>query len=227
MTRGRGRHRQQLPTVKTVSGISLGTVATAGLALAVVAGSLQVLRLAVVASWLIALGLVAYSVRRTKRFNRELALQESMRRRDESLFTQQLTVLGESIKGLQAQMESMNAEASAMRAEIAQLQVEKAEADAIVREARAERAKAQLAEREAADQRLLTAAAFEAAAAVLHSFGSDGEAESGDWIDSWVASLRTAGELDLTMHDDTIEIDVDADEIAVDVVDEVPIAKIA
>ena len=227
MTRGRGRHRQQLPTVKTVSGISLGTVATAGLALAVVAGSLQVLRLAVVASWLIALGLVAYSVRRTKRFNSELALQESMRRRDESLFTQQLAVLGESIKGLQTQMETMHTEASAMRAEIAQLQVEKAEADAIVREARAERAKAQLAEREAADQRLLTAAAFEAAAAVLHSFGNDEDSDSGDWIDSWVASLRASGELDLTMHDDTLEIAVEADEVAVDVVDEVPIAKIA
>jgi membrane glycosyltransferase len=223
----RGRHRQQLPAVKTVSGISLGTVATAGLALAVVAGSLQVLRLAVIASWLIALGLVAYSVRRTRRFNRELALQESMRRRDESLFTQQLTVLGESIKGLQAQMEAMNSEAAAMRAQIATLQVEKAEADEIVRQARAERAKAQLAEREAADQRLLTAAAFEAAAAVLHSFGSDADSESGDWIDSWVASLRTSGELDLTMHDDTIEIDVDETEIAVDVLDELPIAKIA
>jgi hypothetical protein len=223
----RGRHRQQLPTVKTVSGVSLGTVATAGLALAVVAGSLQVLRLAVVASWLIALGLVAYSVRRGRRFNRELALQESMRRRDESLFTQQLTVLSESIKGLQAQMETMNAEAASMRSQIVQLQAEKAEADEIVRQARAERAKAQLAEREAADQRLLTAAAFEAAAAVLHSFGSDGDAESGDWIDSWVASLRASGELDLTMHDDTIEIDVDEAEVDVDVLDELPVAKIA
>jgi hypothetical protein len=227
MTRGRGRHRQQLPTVKTVSGISLGTVATAGLALAVVAGSLQVLRLAVVASWLIALGLVAYSVRRTRGFNRELALQESMRRRDESLFTQQLTELSASIKGLQTQMATMHAESAELRSEIAQLRVEKAEADEIVRQARAERAKAQLAEREAADQRLLTAAAFEAAAAVLHSFGSDADAESGDWIDSWVASLRTAGELDLTMHDDTIEIDVDEVEVTVDVLDELPVAKIA
>jgi hypothetical protein len=223
----RGRHRQQLPTVKTVSGVTVGTVATAGVVLALVSGDTQVLRLAVVASWLIALGLVAYSVRRGRQFNRELALQESMRRRDESLFTQQLTELSASIKGLQTQMTAMHAESVELRSEIAQLRVEKAEADEIVRQARAERAKAQLAEREAADQRLLTAAAFEAAAAVLHSFGSDADPDSGDWIDSWVASLRASGELDLTMHDDTIEIDVDDADMVVGVVDELPIAKSA
>ncbi|GAA0621782.1 hypothetical protein GCM10009547_25680 [Sporichthya brevicatena] len=223
----RGRHRQQLPTVKTVSGVSVGTVATAGVVLAVVSGDTQVLRLAVVASWLIALGLVADSVRRSRRYSRELALQESMRRRDESLFTQQLSVLSESIKSLQTQVETMNAESAELRAEVAQLRVEKAEADEIVRQARAERAKAQLAEREAADQRLLTAAAFEAAAAVLQSFGNGETEDSGDWIDAWVASLRTSGELDLTMHDDTIEIDLDSDEVAVDEVDNLPIVKIA
>ncbi|HUR74512.1 MAG TPA: hypothetical protein VMZ00_09555 [Sporichthya sp.] len=223
----RGRHRQQLPTVKTVSGVTVGTVATAGVVLAVLSGDTQVLRLAVVASWLIALGLVAHSVRRGRRFNRELALQESMRRRDESLFTQQLTELSASIKGLQTQMTAMHAESTSLRAEIAQLRVEKAEADEIVRQARAERAKAQLAEREAADQRLLTAAAFEAAAAVLQSFGNDdADSESGDWIDAWVASLRTSGELDLTMHDETIEIELEED-IVVGVLDELPIAKIA
>jgi regulator of replication initiation timing len=223
----RGRHRQQLPTVKTVSGVTVGTVATAGVVLAVVSGDTQVLRLAVVASWLIALGLVAHSVRRGRNFNRELALQESMRRRDESLFSQQLTELSASIKGLQGQMATMHAESAELRAEIAQLRTEKAESDEIVRQARAERAKAQLAEREASDQRLLTAAAFEAAAAVLQSFGSDeGDSESGDWIDAWVASLRTSGELDLTMHDETIELDLE-DEIVVGVVDELPIAKSA
>ncbi len=223
----RGRHRQQLPTVKTVSGVTVGTVATAGVVLAVVSGDTQVLRLAVVASWLIALGLVAHSVRRGRRFTRELALQESMRRRDESLFTQQLTILSESIKALQVQVSVMTTESAELRSEVAALRVEKAEADEIVRHARAERAKAQLAEREAADQRLLTAAAFEAAAAVLQSFGNNEEdTDSGDWIDAWVASLRTSGELDLTMHDDTIEIDVEG-ELTVDVVDEMPVAKIA
>jgi hypothetical protein len=223
----RGRHRQQLPTVKTVSGVTVGTVATAGLVLAVVSGDTQVLRLAVVASWLIALGLVAHSVRRGRNFNRELALQESMRRRDESLFSQQLTELSTSIKGLQSQMATMHSESAELRAEIAQLRTEKAESDEIVRQARAERAKAQLAEREASDQRLLTAAAFEAAAAVLQSFGNDeSDSESSDWIDAWVASLRTSGELDLTMHDETIELDLE-DEIVVGVVDELPIAKSA
>ena len=223
----RGRHRQQLPTVKTVSGVTVGTVATAGVVLAVVSGDTQVLRLAVVASWLIALGLVAHSVRRGRRFTRELALQESMRRRDESLFTQQLTVLSDSIKALQVQVQVMTTESAELRAEVAQLRVEKAEADEIVRQARAERAKAQLAEREAADQRLLTAAAFEAAAAVLQSFGNnDADSDSSDWIDAWVASLRTSGELDLTMHDETIELELE-EEIVVDVVDELPIAKIA
>ncbi len=210
-----------------MSGVALGTLATAGVVLAVVLGDTQVLRLAVVASWLVALSLVGYSVRRGRSFARETALAESARRRDESIFTQQMTALGASINGLQAQLERMSAESAELRSEVAQLRIDKIESDEIVRRARAERARARLAEREAADQRLLTAAAFEAAAAVLQSFGHDDEQESGpgDWVASWVASLGACTELDLTMHDDTIEIDLDA--ALADEVEDIPVAKSA
>lgn len=229
----RGRHRQQLPPVKTVSGIALGTLATAGVMLAVISGDTSVLRLAVVASWIVALGLVGYNVRRGQRFARESALTESARRRDESIFTEQLGELGKAIKSLNERLETMTEESAALRSEVAQLRVEKAEADEIVRLARAERARAALVEREAADQRLLTAAAFEAAAAVLQSFGNndsdDAEPDSNDWVASWVASLGASHELDLTMHDDTIELTLEPGVagIEIDVVDNLPIAKIA
>jgi hypothetical protein len=31
-----------------------------------------------------------------------------------------------------------------------------------------------------------------------------------DWVSSWIANLGTRGELDLTMHDDTIALDLSA-----------------
>jgi hypothetical protein len=205
----RGRHRQSL-AVSLIAPVTLGSMVTAGLALALVNGTTQVLQLAVVASWVLALGLIANSARRGRKFNREITLSESMRRRDENLFAEQLSALQASIGGLQTQLDRFGAEAVSLRAEVVQLRAEKAEADEIVRRARAERARAALAEREALDQRILTAAAFEAAAAVLASFEAPAvEDVEPDWVTTWIANLGAAGELDLTMHDDTIAIRVD------------------
>ena len=170
----RGRHRQQLPTVKTVSGVTVGTVATAGLALAVVSGNTQVLRLAVVASWLIALGLVAHSVRRGRQLQpRARAAGVDAPPRRVAVHPAAHRAAAPASRACRPRWRRCTPSPPSCGAEIAQLRVEKAEADEIVRQARAERAKAQLAEREASDQRLLTAAAFEAAAAVLQSFGND------------------------------------------------------
>jgi hypothetical protein len=206
----RGRHRQST-VVRALPPVTVASLATAGVALAVINGSLQVLRLAVVASWLVALALAGWSARRGRRFARETALQESMRRRDESVFSEQLTLLQQSITGLRKQLDELTADAGALRREVVTLRADKAEAEEIVRRARAERARAAMAQREAADQRLLTAAAFEAAAAVLENFGSAGVAEDDpDWVSTWIANLGVRGELDLTMHDDTIALDVES-----------------
>lgn len=205
----RGRHRQST-VVKALPPFTVGALATAGLALAVVTGSLQVLRLAVIASWLIALGIAAYAIRRGRRHTRESALAESTRRREESLFGEQLAHLEAGMNGLKEQLELIGTEAAALRNEVVQLRAEKAEADEIVALARLERARAVVAEREATDQRLLTAAAFEAAAAVLESLGSTAfEEVEPDWVTSWISNLGNRGELDLTMHDDTIALDLE------------------
>lgn len=197
----------------------VGSLATAGVVLAVVNGNMQVLRLAVIASWVVALGMAGVVVRRSRAFARESALVDSARRREEAQFGEQLGLLQKSISGLQEQLERLNSDSSALRAEVSQLRADKAEADEIVRRAREERARAQAAEREAADQRLLTAAAFEAAAAVLESFGSSAEpatsngsggSEEPDWIAAWIASLGSTDELDLTAHDDTIQLELEA-----------------
>ncbi|MGQ0844963.1 MAG: hypothetical protein ACT4QF_12585 [Sporichthyaceae bacterium] len=210
----RGRHRQSL-AVSLIAPVTLGSMVTAGLALALVQGTTQVLQLAVVASWVLALGLIAHSARRGRRYQREISLSESMRRRDENVFSEQLTSLQTSIAGLQTQLETFGRESVALRAEVVQLRADKAEADEIVRRARAERARAVLAEREAQEQRMLTAAAFEAAAAVLASFETTGAVDvEPDWVTTWIANLGNGGELDLTMHDDTIAMEFDAAEIA-------------
>jgi hypothetical protein len=204
----RGRHRQST-FVKAVPPVTVGTLATAGVALAVLTGSMQVLRLAVIASWLIVLSIAAYAGLRGRKYTRELALAESTRRRDEGLFAEQLEALGAGVRSLQEQLGRLNTEAATLRLEVVQLRADKAEADEVVRLARAERARAAVAEREANDQRLLTAAAFEAAAAVLESLGAAAitEAEP-DWVTSWIANLGARTELDLTMHDDTIALDL-------------------
>lgn len=204
----RGRHRQSL-AVSLIAPVTLGSMVTAGVALALLQGTTQVLQLAVVASWVLALGLITHSARRGRKFTREIALSESMRRRDENVFSDQLSALQASIGGLQTQLERIGVEAAALRGEVVQLRADKAEADEIVRRARAERARAAMAEREAHDQRALTAAAFEAAAAVLASFEAPAvEDVEPDWVTTWIANLGAAGELDLTMHDDTIAIPV-------------------
>ncbi|HEX3614304.1 MAG TPA: hypothetical protein VHU88_21645 [Sporichthyaceae bacterium] len=191
--------------------MTVATLATAGLALAALTGSMQVLRMAVIASWLIALAIAGYAGHRGRKDSRELALAESTRRRDESLFAAQLETLSTGIKSLETQLQRLNTEAATLRSEVVQLRAEKAEADEIVRLALAERARAAVAEREANDQRLLTAAAFEAAAAVLESLSSGVISEDEpDWVSSWIANLGTRGELDLTMHDDTIALDLSA-----------------
>lgn len=214
----RGRHRHHFTPAQAVPAVTVGTLATAGVVLAVVNGDLQVLRMAVIASWVVALGMAGVVVRRTRTFARESALVDSARRREESQFAEQLGLLQTSIAGLQEQLERLNTESSELRAEVGQLRADKAEADEIVRRAREERARAQAAEREAADQRLLTAAAFEAAAAVLENFGSGSRpvdqaaatAGEPDWITAWVASLGSDDELDLTPHDDTIQLQLEA-----------------
>jgi regulator of replication initiation timing len=205
----RGRHRSST-VVRALPPVTVASLATAGLALAVLNGSLQILRLAVVASWLVALAMAGWTARRGRRFDRESALQESMRRRDESVFTEQLTLLQQSINGLRAQLDELSTDASALRREVVTLRADKAEGEEILRRARAERARAALAQREASDQRLLTAAAFEAAAAVLENFGKTSAAdEDPEWLTTWIANLGERGELDLTMHDDTIALDVE------------------
>lgn len=204
----RGRHRQSL-AVSLIAPVTLGSMVTAGLALALIQGTTQVLQLAVVASWVLALGLITNTARRGRKFNREITLSESMRRRDENLFSEQLTALQASISGLQTQLERIGNEATALRGEVGRLRADKAEADEIVRRARAERARAAMAEREAHDQRILTAAAFEAAAAVLASFDAPAVLDiEPDWVTTWIENLGAAGELDLTMHDDTIALQV-------------------
>jgi hypothetical protein len=204
----RGRHRQST-VAKAVPPVTVGTLATAGVALAVLTGSMQVLRLAVIASWLIVLGIAAYAGHRGRKYTRELALADSTRRRDEGLFAEQLEALGSGIRSMEDQLARLNTEAATLRSEVVALRADKAEADEIVRLARAERARAAVAEREANDQRLLTAAAFEAAAAVLESLGSSTiSAEEPDWVTSWIANLGARGDLDLTMHDDTIALDL-------------------
>ncbi|MGQ0468137.1 MAG: hypothetical protein ACT4QG_22820 [Sporichthyaceae bacterium] len=208
----RGRHRQSL-AVSLIAPVTLGAMVTAGLALALVNGTVAVLQMAIVASWVLALGLIANSARRGRRFQREITLSESMRRRDENLFSEQLSALQTSITGLQTQLERIGKDAATLRGEVVQLRAEKAEADEIVRRARAERARAALAEREALEQRMLTAAAFEAAAAVLASFENSLVEAEPDWVTTWIANLGNGGELDLTMHDDTMVIELEGAEL--------------
>ena len=205
----RGRHRHQLSALKVVPVAALGLIATAGVALAVVSGDTVVLQFAVVASWLIALAIAADSFRRSRGHAREITLVESAQRREQTQFGERLTALGTSIAALQTQLERLNDESASLRLEVLQLRAERAENEEIVRAARVERARAQQAERDAADQRLLTAAAFEAAAKVLESFNA-GDAPEQDWISSWIESLSASTDLDLTMHDDTIALDLSA-----------------
>ncbi|MGQ0629740.1 MAG: hypothetical protein ACT4P1_01760 [Sporichthyaceae bacterium] len=204
----RGRHRHQLSALKLVPVVLVGSLATAGVALAVISGNTSILQYAVVASWTVALALAGYAFRRNRAYTRDIALAESTHRREQTQFADRLSALGTSIGSLQTQLERLNDESAHLRLEVHQLRAEQAENDEIVRAARAERARAQQAEREAADQRLLTAAAFEAAAKVLESFGSGPDAGEQDWVSSWIASLSASTELDLTMHDDTIALDL-------------------
>ncbi len=209
----RGRHRQSL-AVALIAPVTLGAMVTAGLALALIDGTTQVLQLAVVASWILALGLIANTARRGRKHSRETALTESMRRRDENVFGEQLSALSASITGLQTQLERIGNEAVALRGEVVQLRADKVETEEILRRARAERARAAMAEREAHDQRALTAAAFEAAAAVLASFEAPAVFDvEPDWVTTWIANLGNGGELDLTMHDDTIALRLDDAEL--------------
>ena len=204
----RGRHRQGLPVKTVLLPAAFGSLATAGVVLAVVNGDLQVLRLAVVASWLLALGLVTWTCRRGRAHSRALALQESTRRVDEAMFTGQLEALRASMSGLSTQLERLTTESAELHREVAGLRADKAEAEEMLRLARAERARAKAAEQDQVDQRMLTVAAFEAAATVLEALdASIGDDE--DWVSSWVASLGHTGELDLTMHDDTIPLELD------------------
>jgi hypothetical protein len=206
----RGRHRQS-GFVRAVPPVTVGTLAIAGIALGVLTGSMQVLRMAVIASWVIALGIAGCAGYRGRRYAREAALAESTRRREEGLFAEQLDLLRAGILGLEQQLGRLHTEAATLRREVVQLRADKAEADEIVALARAERARAAAAEREATDQRLLTAAAFEAAAAVLESLGTSTlPTEEPDWVTTWITNLGARGELDLTMHDDTIALDLSA-----------------
>ncbi len=95
-----------------------------------------------------------------------------------------------------------------MRREIVDLRRDKAEAEETLRAARAERARQRQADQEMADQRLLTVAAFEAAATVLEALEAAAPGDEQDWVSSWVASLADH-ELDLTMHDDTIPLELE------------------
>lgn len=203
----RGRHRQHLPVKTVLLPAALGSLATAGVVLAVVSGDTQVLRMAVVASWLIALGLVTWSWRRGRAHQRTIALHESTRRVEEALFAEQLESLRTTMGGLQTQLERLTTESAEMHREVAGLRADKAEAEEMLRLARAERARAKAAEQEQLDQRLLTVAAFEAAATVLEALDVAAGDEQ-DWVSSWVASLGDTGELDLTMHDDTIPLEL-------------------
>jgi hypothetical protein len=46
---------------------------------------------------------------------------------------------------------------------------------------------------------------------VLENFGSSTVTEDDpDWVSTWIANLGVRGELDLTMHDDTIALDVES-----------------
>ena len=204
----RGRHRQGLPVKTVLLPAAFGSLATAGVVLAVVSGDLQVLRLAVVASWLIALGLVTWTWRRGRADARTLALTESTRRVEEALFVEQLEALRSTMGVLATQLERLTTESAELHREVAGLRADKAEAEEMLRMARAERARAKAAEQEQADQRMLTVAAFEAAATVLEALEATAGDEQ-DWVSSWVASLGDTGELDLTMHDDTIPLELD------------------
>jgi|GEM_PF-4507620 len=205
----RARHRHST-VCRSLALLTVGLLATAGTAIAVLTGSTQVLRWAVTASWLVALAIATYAALRGRRYLRDAAVAESTRRREQSLFNEQLEELQAGIETLTASLSRLNSEAEALRREVSQLRVEKAEADEIVRLAREERARAAAAEREANDQRMLTAAAFEAAAAVLESLGSVTISEQEpDWVTTWIANLGARGELDLTMHDDTIALELE------------------
>ncbi|MGQ0625597.1 MAG: hypothetical protein ACT4PP_13230 [Sporichthyaceae bacterium] len=206
----RGRHRNQLSALKLVPLALVGSLATAGVALAVISANTSILQYAVIASWTLALALAGYAFRRGRAYTRDLALMESTQRREQTLFADRLSALGTSIGSLQTQLERLNDESAHLRLEVLQLRTENAENAEIVRAARAERARAQQAEREADDQRQLTAAAFEAAARVLESFGSGSDAGEQDWVSSWIASLSASTELDLTMHDDTLALELPA-----------------
>lgn len=203
----RGRHRHHLTPKTVLPPVALGALATAGVVLAVVNGNIQVLRLAVIASWLIALGMVGWSWNRSRRFSRTLALQESTRRREESMFSEQLTQLQATLTLMQQQLGVLTTESVDLRRELVELRADKAEVEETLRAARADRARQRNADQELADQRLLTVAAFEAAATVLEALDAQAMDEDQDWVTAWVASLGDS-ELDLTMHDDTIPLDL-------------------
>lgn len=204
----RGRHRQHLPVRTVLLPAAFGSLATAGVVLAVVQGDLQVLRLAVVASWLVALGLVTFSWRRGRSHARTLALQDSTRRVEEAVFSEQLEALRTGMGALQTQLERLTTESAELHREVAALRVDKAEAEEMLRMARAERAREKAAQQEQVEQRMLTVAAFEAAATVLEALEATSSGDETDWVSSWVASLSDTGELDLTMHDDTIPLEL-------------------
>jgi hypothetical protein len=204
----RGRHRHHLTPKTVLPPVTIGALATAGVVLAVVNGNLQVLRLAVVASWLIALSAIGWSWNRNRTYTRTLALQESTRRREESLFSEQLTSLQATLTLMQQQLGVLTTESVDLRREVMELRADKAEVEETLRAARAERARQRNADQELADQRLLTVAAFEAAATVLDALDASAMGEDQDWVTAWVASLGDS-ELDLTMHDDTIPLDLD------------------
>jgi regulator of replication initiation timing len=168
---------------------------------------------------ILAVVLVGLLWRRDRRHARLLAVEASGRRRDGSLFRERLDALHATLAAVQEQLRELRAESGELRREMASLRAEKESLRAETTRLRSETTRLR-SERDEALARLrtpagstarevLTADAFAAAAEVLDAF----EAGEEDWVSSWVSGLfDDEGDLviDLTMHDDTQPLALEA-----------------